>query len=167
MILSTSFKWNQIVFVCTYYCTLEWIFKVNLIYVLQTAWTLFFFSPVLYIKFSLVIYFIHSSIYMSIPISQFITFLSPLGVHMFVLYICVSTSASQIGSFVLFFWIPRMFINIWYLFFWLTSLCSSLVLHLFYRCLSKIFCVLGSRQDIGDSVFNGEQKMDLVPVLCH
>ena len=77
----------------------------------------FFFPPVLYIKFSLVIYFIQSSIYMSIPISQFITFLSPLGVHMFVLYIYVSTSASQIGSFVLFFWIPHMFINIWYLFF--------------------------------------------------
>ena len=126
-----------------------------------------FFSPVLHIRFSLVIYFIHCSIHMSIPVSQFTTFLSPLGICMFVLYICVSTSALQIGSFVLFFWLPHMFINTWYLFFWLISLCSSLVLRLFYKCLSKTYCVPGSRQDIGDSVFNGEHKMDLVPVPCH
>ena len=53
----------------------------------------------LYGSFLLVIYFIHISIYMSIPISQFIPptspLLSPLGVHMFVLYICVSISAQQ------------------------------------------------------------------------
>ena len=46
-------------------------------------------------------------VYMSIPISQFITPpplpLSPLGVHTFVLCICVSTSALQTGSSVPFF----------------------------------------------------------------
>ena len=47
--------------------------------------------PVLYSRFSLVIHFIHSSVYMSIPISQFIPpHLCPLGVHTFVLYVCVS-----------------------------------------------------------------------------
>ena len=52
----------------------------------------------LYSRFLLVIHFIQISVYMSIPISQFITPpppspLSPLGVHTFVLYICVSNSA--------------------------------------------------------------------------
>ena len=41
---------------------------------------------------------------MSILISQFILHtLSPLHAHTFVLYICVSISALQIGSFALFF----------------------------------------------------------------
>ena len=59
--------------------------------------------------FFLVILLIHISVYMSIPISQFITPppppppLSPLGVHTFVLYICVSISALQTGSSVPFF----------------------------------------------------------------
>ena len=63
----------------------------------------------LYSRFSLFIYFIHISVYMSIPISQFIPPrppplpLSPCGVHMFVLYICVSISALQTGSSVPFF----------------------------------------------------------------
>ena len=62
--------------------------------------------PVLYSWFSLVIYFIRSlnSIYMSISTSQFLPpgpF--PLGVCIFVLHICVSTSALQIGSCVPFF----------------------------------------------------------------
>ena len=60
--------------------------------------------PVLYSMFSLGICFIHISIYMSIPISQFIPLpLSLLGVHMFVLYVCVSISALQTGSSVPFF----------------------------------------------------------------
>ena len=70
-------------------------------------WILFIF---LYSRFLLVINFIHISVYMSIPIAQFITPpppppppLSPLGVHMFVLYICVSISALQTGSSVPFF----------------------------------------------------------------
>ena len=52
----------------------------------------------LYCRFLLVIHFIHISVYMSIPISQFIPSpppplpLSPLVVHTFVLYICVSIS---------------------------------------------------------------------------
>ena len=52
----------------------------------------------------LVIHLIHMSVYMSIPISQFITPqppplpLFPLGVHTFVLYICVSISALQTSS---------------------------------------------------------------------
>ena len=63
----------------------------------------------LYSRFLLVIYFIHISVYTSIPISQSITLppqplpLSPLGVHTFVLYICVSISALQTGSSVPFF----------------------------------------------------------------
>ena len=63
----------------------------------------------LYCRFLLVINFIHISVYMSIPITQFITtppnppWLSPLGVHTFVLYTCVSISALQTGSSVPFF----------------------------------------------------------------
>ena len=47
--------------------------------------------PLLYSKVSLVIYFIHSinSVYMSIPISQFIPLSLSLGVHKFALYICL------------------------------------------------------------------------------
>ena len=69
----------------------------------------FKFNYFLHSRFLLVIYFIHISAYMSIPISQFIPPppllppLSPLGVHTFVLYICVSISALQIGSSVPFF----------------------------------------------------------------
>ena len=70
----------------------------------------FYFICFLYSRFLLVIHFIHISLYMSIPISQFIPPpppppppLSPLGVHTFVLYICVSISALQTGSSVPFF----------------------------------------------------------------
>ena len=60
----------------------------------------------LYSRFLLVIHFKHISVYMSIPISQFITSpppppsppFSPLGVHTFVLYISVSICALQTGS---------------------------------------------------------------------
>ena len=58
----------------------------------------------LYSRILLVIYFIHISVYMSIPISQFITPPPPPpatfapGVHTFVLYICVSISVLQTGS---------------------------------------------------------------------
>ena len=51
---------------------------------------------VLYRRFPLVICFIHRSVSMSIPVSQFIPPLSPLGVHTFVLYTSVSISALQI-----------------------------------------------------------------------
>ena len=59
-------------------------------------------------RFLLVIHFIHISVYISIPISQFIPPpphlpLPPLGVHTFVFYICVSISALQTGSSVPFF----------------------------------------------------------------
>ena len=70
----------------------------------------FYFIYFLYSRFSLVINFIHISVYMSIPITQFSTSPSPhplrfsrLGVHTFVLYICVSTSALQTSSPVSFF----------------------------------------------------------------
>ena len=43
--------------------------------------------------------------------------LSPLGVHMFVLYTCVSTSALQTGSSVPFFQVTHACVNIRYLFF--------------------------------------------------
>ena len=50
--------------------------------------------PVLYSRFSLVIYFIHVGVYISIPIFQFIPRPpSPLGVQMFIVYVCVSISA--------------------------------------------------------------------------
>ena len=71
---------------------------------------------------------------MSIPISQIIpprpsppTPTYPLGVHTFILYICVSTSALQTGSSEPFFYTAHICINIWYLFFsfWLTSLCMT------------------------------------------
>ena len=54
--------------------------------------------------FLLVIHFIHITVYMSITISQFITptsplpAVSPLGVHTFFLYVCVSISALQTSS---------------------------------------------------------------------
>ena len=70
----------------------------------------FYFTYFIYSRFLLVINFIHISVYMSIPISQFITpppppppRLSPLRVHTFVLYICVSISSLQTGSSVPFF----------------------------------------------------------------
>ena len=59
---------------------------------------LFFFFNLIFLflkysRFSLVIYFIHISVYMSVRISQFIppprSLLSLLGVNTFVLYICV------------------------------------------------------------------------------
>ena len=63
---------------------------------------LFFFSNS---RFLLVIHFIHIIVYMSIPISQFITPPPPTRRHCFpplvstfVLYICVSISALQTGS---------------------------------------------------------------------
>ena len=69
--------------------------------------------PMLYDRFSLAIYFIHSSVYMSIPISQFIHPPSfPLGIHIFVLYVCVSISAWQLRSSIPFFQIPHICINI-------------------------------------------------------
>ena len=74
-------------------------------------------------RFLLVIHFVHISVYMSIPISQFITppplppSLSPLGVHTFLLYICVSISALQTSSSVPFFQVPHICVNIRYLFF--------------------------------------------------
>ena len=58
----------------------------------------------LYSRFLLVICFIPNSVYMSIPVSHFIPLppnpqtLSRLGVHTFVLYICVSIPALQTGS---------------------------------------------------------------------
>ena len=77
--------------------------------------------PVLYSRFSLVFCFICSSIYMSIPISQFIPSTPfPFGIHKFFLCICISVSALQMSSSVPFFSIPHKSINIRYLFFCLT-----------------------------------------------
>ena len=93
----------------------------------------FFFEFYLFFKQQVLISYPHISVYMSIPISQFIPPtpppppLSPIGVHTFVLYICVSVSALQTGSSMPFFYIPHICINIRYLFFslWLTSLCMT------------------------------------------
>ena len=74
-------------------------------------------------RLSLGIYFIHSSVHMSTPVSQFIPpSLSPRGARAFVLYACIST-ALQIGSSVPFFWFPHICVDTRYLFFslWLHS----------------------------------------------
>ena len=55
----------------------------------------------------LVTCFIHSSVYMSIPIPQFIQPSLTPSIPMSVLYICVSISASQISSSVSLFYIPH------------------------------------------------------------
>ena len=61
-------------------------------------------SSVLHSRFSLAIYFIHSDVRMSTPVSQFIPpHTSHHGVHSFILYVSVSISALQIGSSVPFF----------------------------------------------------------------
>ena len=56
-------------------------------------------------------------------LSQFVSF--PHCVHKFILYVCVSTPALEIGSSIPFFWIPYIFANMQYLFFSfkLTSFC--------------------------------------------
>ena len=54
--------------------------------------------PVLYTRFSLLIYFIPNNVYMLIPTSKFIPAFSLLGIHTFVLYVYVSISALQISS---------------------------------------------------------------------
>ena len=41
----------------------------------------------------------------------------PFGIHTFILYVCVSTSALQIRSSIPFFYIPHICINVRYLFF--------------------------------------------------
>ena len=58
-ILSTSYKWNQTVFVCTYFI-LECIFKVNLLYFLQTDCTFFSF-PLSYTVGLISYHYTHSS----------------------------------------------------------------------------------------------------------
>ena len=55
-------------------------------------------TSAIYSRFSLFIYFIHSRVYMSIPISHFIPSPLLLRVHIFVLYACVSISALQVSS---------------------------------------------------------------------
>ena len=52
--------------------------------------------PVLYSRFLLALYFTHGSVYMSIPISQFILLIP--HVHKSILYICISIHALRIVS---------------------------------------------------------------------
>ena len=104
------------------YCIFEIVMNVNIFQVLchlcNVLWKIcnffffwifeFYFIYFLHRRFLLVIYFTHISVHMSIPIFQFIPpppplATSPLGVHTFVLYICVSTSALQTSSSVPFF----------------------------------------------------------------
>ena len=84
-------------------CTAKW-FSFMYIYYFSYSFPLWFItgywveSPVLYSRFSFVTSFIRSinSVYVSIPVSQFIPpALSPLGIHTFALYLCVSISAFQ------------------------------------------------------------------------
>ena len=66
-------------------------------------------SSVLYSRSLLAIYFIYSSVYMSIPTFQLIPSPdSPPGSHKFVFYICNSISVLQVSSFVPFFYIPHV-----------------------------------------------------------
>ena len=89
----------------------------------------------IYTRFSLVIYFMHSNVYMSIPISQFIPPpISPFGVHVFslCLYFCFANRFIHIISsrfHILCINIPFLFFS-----FWLTSLCDSVLVH---PCLCK------------------------------
>ena len=63
----------------------------------------------------------------NLPIHPTTPPLSPLGVHMFVLYNCISISALQTGSSEPFFFLDSIyFLSIRYLFFFLTSLCMKL-----------------------------------------
>ena len=72
-----------------------------LIYIIMEYWVEF---SVLHSRSLLVIYFIYKSVYMSIPISQFIplSLLNP-GNHKLIFYICKSVSVWEISSFVSFF----------------------------------------------------------------
>ena len=77
-----------------------------------------------------------SSVHVSTLISQFIwPLFLPLGVHTFSLYLCVSTSAVQIGSSVLFSQIPHMRINIPYLLF----SCPQILFNKYFMSLKKAF----------------------------
>lgn len=76
---------------------------------------------------------------MSTPISQFIRPLFlPLGVHTLILYGCVSTSAAQIGSSVLFSQIPHMCVNIPYLLF----SCPQILFNEYFMSMEKAFFFL-------------------------
>ena len=74
------------------YCILQCIFKVNLICVSKQVVPSPTLLPVLYSKFSLVTCFIHRSVYMSIPISQFIppTPFLPWCPYICSLWLCLS-----------------------------------------------------------------------------
>ena len=67
----------------------------------------------------------------TLTLSKFTTFLpSKEGYHqesgkMCVLYVCICIPALKLGSSVSFFWILNTCVNIWSLFFWLTSLCMT------------------------------------------
>ena len=64
-------------------------------------------------RFSLVTYFVHSSVHRSISVSQSTPPTSrQLGIQTFVLYIYVSISALQIGSSAWYFYIPHICVNI-------------------------------------------------------
>ena len=79
--------------------------------------------PVLYSKFSLVIYVIHSEVYMSNPVSHFIP--SPFPALMSI-HLCLYFSFSNRFTWTIFLGCTYM-LNIWYLFFsfWLASLCMT------------------------------------------
>ena len=99
LVFLINFYWRIVALQCcvSFYCTAKWIshtytYMPSLldflpIQVTTEHWVEF---PVLYSRFSLVIYFIHSinSVYVSIPISQFLPPSHlPLGIHTFVLYV--------------------------------------------------------------------------------
>ena len=65
------------------------------------------------------------SIYVNPNLPIYPAVICPLGIHTFVLCDCDCIYALQIGSFVPFFQIPYICINIRYLVLWLTSLCMT------------------------------------------
>ena len=72
--------------------------------------------PELDSSFPLAISLTHTSVHMSVLLSQFVSpSPSPTWAHMSVLSPCVSVPALHTGSSVLFFLIPSIYINIWYL----------------------------------------------------
>ena len=122
--------------------------------------------PELYRRFSFIIYCVHSSVCISIPVSQLIPpHPFPLGIHMFIPYIYVSISASHIRSSIPYFYIPHIHVNIWYLFFsfWLTSPCRRVLLKEDSSKGPKCICISDSVKDLATEKFSMAESSLFIP----